>query len=76
MVVLRFGVCCQVFWRYYCTKALDFKTYKLSFLAFSQLLALSNCEFIKYSNLVIVSACTQMHVSSANKRALVKDAVF
>ena len=44
----------------------------MSLFAFSQLLTLSNSEFIKYSKLDIVSALMQMYVSSANKRGLVR----
>ena len=70
LVISRFGACCRVFGGI--TKALDFKAFRISLLAFSQLLTLSNSEFIKYSKLVIVCAFTQMHVSSANKQELVR----
>ena len=63
MIILRFGVCCLVFGSI--IKALDFKAFKISLLAFNQLLMLCNSEFNKYSKLEIVSAFTQMHVSSA-----------
>ena len=53
-------------------KALDIKAFKISLLAFSQLCTLSNSEFIKYSEFAVVLAFMQMHVSSANKRELVK----
>ena len=69
MIILRFVVCCRIFGDI--IKALDFKAFKISLLAFSQLLTLCNFEYIKYSKLVIASAFTQMQVSSANKRGLV-----
>ena len=69
MVILRFEAC-RV--SKSIIKALDFKAFKISLMAFSQLLTLNNFEFIKYIKLVIVSAFTQMNVSSPNKRGLVK----
>ena len=74
MVILRFGACCRVFEGFH--KALDFEVFKISWLAFSLLLTLSNSEFSKFSKFLVVSGLTQMHASSANKLEQDKDAIF
>ena len=64
MAIFRFGASCRVIEGI--IEALDFTAFKISLLAFSQLLTLSNSELIKYFKLVIVFAFTQIHVSTEN----------